>query len=164
MTFVAGFKCTDGIVLCADRLESDGMTKRHRPKIERIAEDSQRGIAWAVAGTGDVADKFTATFKGALRLGEFNQADIEQAAEATLALIHREYPGYLLQVIVGLWSGPIKQSKTEVAKALIYRGRSDVQCLGVESRYAIAGMDVTLAEFAVCLWFSQVGTCGLGVG
>jgi 20S proteasome alpha/beta subunit len=149
MTFVAGFKCTDGIVLCADRLESDGITKRHRPKIEGMEQDSQWGVAWGVSGTGDVVDKFTAIFKGALSpLKEFNQTDIERAAEATLALIHREYPGYLVQVIVGTWTAPvINQSKTEVAKTLLYRGRSDVQCLAAESRYAIAGMDVTLAEF-----------------
>jgi hypothetical protein len=33
MTIGVGFKCTDGIVLCTDSLESDGVTKRMVDKI-----------------------------------------------------------------------------------------------------------------------------------
>ena len=108
--------------------------------------------------TGDIIDKFSATFKGALSpIEEFDQAGIERAAEATLAFINQEYPSYVIRVIVGVWTAPtIKQSKTEVAKALLYRGRSDVQCLAAESRYAIAGMDVTLAEFILRNMFRHI--------
>jgi len=149
MTFVAGFKCSDGIVLCADQLESDGITKRYRPKIEGITVDYDWGVCWGVAGTGDVIDKFSAKFKGSLgHLTEFHQANIELAAEAALAMMNVEYPGHVVQVIVGAWSEPIvKPSKIEVAKILLYRGRSDVRCLAPESQYAICGADVTLAEF-----------------
>jgi len=33
MTFVVGLKCADGIVLCTDSLEEDGITKKRVNKI-----------------------------------------------------------------------------------------------------------------------------------
>ena len=32
MTMAIGFKCEDGVILCADSLEADGFTKAYVPK------------------------------------------------------------------------------------------------------------------------------------
>jgi hypothetical protein len=149
MTFVVGLRCSDGIVLCADQLESNGVTKRHRCKTAAMTMNAEWGVCWASSGYGDVSDKFTDKFKNSLtRLREYKLEDIEQAAEAALTLAHQDSPNYVLQIMVGVWCAPIVSGSTlQVAKTILYRGRSDLQCLAVESDYGICGADVTLAEF-----------------
>src|SRR5438874_10599744 len=94
MTFIAGFNCADGIVLCAEQLETDGVTKRYRCKIEGVIMDEEWAISWAGSGDGHVIDKFTDKLKRALlEVGpEFNQAEIELAVEAALTLINQDHP------------------------------------------------------------------------
>jgi hypothetical protein len=150
MTFVVGLQCKDGIILCADQMESDGVTKRYRSKISAMTMNDDWGVCWATAAFGDLCDKFSDKFKSSLkRLEEFKQEDIEHACEACLALMHQDNPNQLLQVMVGVWCAPIlATSNMRVARTILYRGRSDLQCLAVETDYAICGDgDVTLAEF-----------------
>jgi len=47
MTIAIGFKSTDGIVLCADSLEQDGVTKRNVAKICSYQVGEEWGIAIA---------------------------------------------------------------------------------------------------------------------
>jgi hypothetical protein len=148
MTFVAGFKCSDGVVLCADRLESDGVTKRYRYKLEGIDQNGEWGVSWGCAGDGHVIDKFTEKFKASLMaLRDFNLSDIQLSAEAVLVLVNTDYPGHTIQIAVGVWNrGVLTKSSIRVAKALLYRGNSQQACLAPEPEYTLCGMDVTLAE------------------
>jgi 20S proteasome alpha/beta subunit len=99
MTFVSGFKCRDGVVLCADRLESDGVTKRYRYKLEGIDQNSEWGVSWGSAGDGRVIEKFTEKFKAALMpLRQFDLANIQLSAEAALTLVNADYPAHPMRV------------------------------------------------------------------
>ena len=82
MTFIAGFNCRDGIVLCADQLETDGVTRRYRCKLEGIEMNNAWAVSWAGAGDAHLIDKFTDKLKQALTgLNEFDRAHIELATE-----------------------------------------------------------------------------------
>jgi 20S proteasome alpha/beta subunit len=149
MTFVVGFKCSDGIVLCADRLDTNGVTKRHRCKIEAMSINSEWGVCWASSGFSDVIDKFSDKLKALLnQLSEFKQEDIEHAAESALAYISQNQPDNVIEILLGVWCAPLLgESTSRIAKSILYRGRSDVCSLAVENDYGMCGRDVTLAEF-----------------
>lgn len=59
MTFVLGMKCSDGLVLVSDTLESGGVAKRYRGKLYALNSEPLWGVAWGVAGNAHVADKFS---------------------------------------------------------------------------------------------------------
>jgi hypothetical protein len=149
MTFIAGFNCRDGIVLCADQLETDGVTRRYRCKLEGVEMNNAWAVSWGGSGDAHIIDKFTDKLKQALAsLNEFDRTHIELAAETALTLVHQDYAGQIIQVIAGLWSKPITtRGRWTVAQRRLYRGRSDNQCMARETDYCLAGMDVTLAEF-----------------
>jgi hypothetical protein len=149
MTFIVGFKCTDGIVLCADQLDTNGLRKRHRCKIEAMTMNSEWGVCWASSGFSDVIDKFSDQLKALLKQSsEFKQENIEQAAESALAYMNQNQPNNVIEILLGVWCAPfLDESTTRIAKAILYRGRSDVCSLAVENDYAMCGRDVTLAEF-----------------
>jgi 20S proteasome alpha/beta subunit len=59
MTVAIGFNCTDGIVLCTDSLESDGITKSMVNKIWAYETQDEWGIAVAGAGEADFCESLT---------------------------------------------------------------------------------------------------------
>jgi 20S proteasome alpha/beta subunit len=149
MTFIAGFNCRDGIVLCADQMDTDGTTKRYRHKIEGLVMNDQWSFSWACSGDSDIIDKFSDKLKYQLKhIEDFKREDIELATESVLTLIHQYHERQPIKIVAGLWSkGIITSSHVKVAERVLYRGRSDNQCLARESDYCLGGMDVTLAEF-----------------
>jgi hypothetical protein len=61
MTMIAGFRCQDGIVVCADTQETSGSAKRNFPKLEFTKgptwsenqnEMINHGLALALCGAG----------------------------------------------------------------------------------------------------------------
>ncbi|MFZ3245040.1 MAG: hypothetical protein WA185_08190, partial [Candidatus Acidiferrales bacterium] len=58
MTIGVGIRCADGLVLCADSLESDGVTKRNVNKIREVFRNDEWGIVIASAGDADLAECF----------------------------------------------------------------------------------------------------------
>jgi 20S proteasome alpha/beta subunit len=59
MTIAVGFSHLNGMVLCADSLESDGVTKKRVNKIHTCDIGGEWGYALACAGEGDLADSFS---------------------------------------------------------------------------------------------------------
>jgi hypothetical protein len=53
MTIALGFNCPDGIVLCADSMDTDGYTKTKVDKIWCYETQDEWGIAVASAGESD---------------------------------------------------------------------------------------------------------------
>jgi len=151
MTFIVGFNCRDGIVLCADQSETDGVTKRYRRKVEGVMEIGAWAVSWAGAGDAHVIDNFSDKLKRTLgSLHTYSRADIESAVEGSLTLVHQEHPApeQAIQVVMGLWSkGTVTPKIIRPAERLLYRGRSDNACIAREADYCLGGMDVTLAEF-----------------
>jgi 20S proteasome alpha/beta subunit len=90
MTFIVGVKCSDGIILCTDSLEDDGITKKPVDKI-RMMGTSEWGIAIAGAGGGRMIDKFCDEVKTRLHLGVFDRHRIERTIESVLAHFQSKY-------------------------------------------------------------------------
>lgn len=68
MTIIAGFRCADGVVLCADTQETLGTAKRNVPKLrfeprDPLAETEEHhaslAVAFCGAGDGPLIDKLT---------------------------------------------------------------------------------------------------------
>ena len=76
MTVVAGFRCMNGIVLGADSLEEDGLTKKYVQKLWSYQVSNEWGIAIASAGEGDLADSFTDGIRDILGNSDFDKAKL----------------------------------------------------------------------------------------
>lgn len=152
MTFVVGMKCRDGLVLCADTLESDGVTKTYHTKLSQFlwndgAEDW--GLCWGASGSSYTCDKFKDKMKQAFKKQKYNRAAIEEKIETCLGFIRQSYPAAdEIRVVAGLFG---KLQKPESGESLyelnLYRGASNSECFSPVRQYCCAGMDVTLADF-----------------
>lgn len=151
MTFIIGMKCSDGLVLASDSLESDGVTCRYRNKLECI-QFSEWGACWGVSGNAYVADRFSDALKRVATYEAYDRAKFEAHAEKCLHFIRAKYrESDQIQIALGLFGRPsMKKAKTAwlgLPEFHLYKGVSESACLSPEKEYAIAGMDVTLASF-----------------
>lgn len=108
MTFIVGLNCCDGIVLCTDSLEDDGITKKPVDKIKMMGT-SEWGLAIAGSGGGRIVDKFCDEVKNRLPRGKFDRAAIETTIEQVLAEFDSKYvktQDDLFEVIIAVHSGP----------------------------------------------------------
>lgn len=156
MTFILGMRCSDGIAIFADTLESGGVVKRYRQKVHSENFIAGWGIAWGVAGNALVADKFSQKLREVLNGDVYDRQKIELLIEQCLKWIRKQYSGPEedIDVIVGMFGFPRRAPKslalhTRIPEAHLYRADSLSACLSpVKDHYAI-GMDVTLALFIV---------------
>lgn len=154
MTFILGINCSDGIVLSADSLESDGMTRSYKNKLESWHVSDEWGICWGGSGHSAVVDKFSDKLKFSLGNNSFNRHDIENKMDTCLEGIHQEYPRSPISIIAGLYGRQlIKEEEGEPYlghhESYLYRGFSESACFSPVRDYAAAGMDVTLASFVL---------------
>jgi hypothetical protein len=133
-------------VLCADRMEADGYSVRHRMKLETVSgrNGDEWGVCWGGSGGSNTVDKFTAMFRRAiLSRDSFDKVAIEQDAENCLRTITADY-GARVDIVVGVFgrsapSQPLHQS--------LYRGDTETCCLAPEREWCCAGLDTTLTKF-----------------
>src|SRR5712692_6461059 len=104
MTFIAALKCIDGIVLCTDSLEDDGITKKRVDKISLMG-GTQWGLAIAGAGAGGIVDKFCGEVRARLPRSTFDRYVMENTIEAVLAEFHANYTDRF-DILVGVYSNP----------------------------------------------------------
>lgn len=153
MTFILGMRCSDGLVLCSDSLESDGVTKRYRGKLHTIV-CGDWGICWGASGSAFSCDKFGDKLKELItKRDEYNRAAIENDAEVCLEFIRQSYAQtQSISVVIGLFGQPTKKDQDGkpflgAPEFFLYRGSSEASCLSPVRDYAMVGMDVTLAGF-----------------
>jgi hypothetical protein len=154
LTFIVGLKCSEGLVICADRLESDGVTNRYRQKLECVNVGSEWGVCWAGSGSAYAVDKFSDQLKRSLGNDSYNRAAIEEKAEVCLEFVRQSYSANeQISIVLGPFGSPIEKQGTPPVIGLpefhLYRGSSDSSCLSPEKEYCCAGMDVTLAGFTL---------------
>lgn len=155
MTFIVGMRCSDGLVLAGDSLESDSVTKRYKQKVHAINIGNEWGICWGAAGTAYTCDKFSDRVKAVVGNGSFDRGEMEKNIEACLDEIRQNYQSAdSIQIVVGMFGRPMEQDAQ--GKPMLgnvewhlYRGHSLSACLSPERDYCFAGMDVTLAGFVV---------------
>lgn len=99
MTIIAGFRCEDGIVLCADSQETIGTAKRSVPKLhyepcEPVEGDedhfSNLGVAFCGAGDGPFIDKLVHEAWSACKR-ERNIDDVCSVIEDSIKDTYREF-------------------------------------------------------------------------
>lgn len=83
MTFIAGFKCFNGVVLCADSEESDAFKKKNVNKIFQ-KNLGEWGIAIAGAGPGGVIDSYWNKLHGYFEGHIYDRSWIEETVERSL--------------------------------------------------------------------------------
>ena len=108
MTFVVGLNCCDGIVLCTDSLEDDGITKKPVDKI-RMMGNTQWGVAIAGAGAGPTIDKFCDEVRTRLPADPFNLHKIVNKIEQQLDRFKSKYVktnADNFEVVVGIYNRP----------------------------------------------------------
>lgn len=149
MTFVLGLKCADGLVMCADRLESDGVTKSYRNKLSFQSSGNDWGICCGASGNGYTCDKFADKMEQILKEKPYNRASIETDVETCLEFIRQSYAAeHQITIVAGLY-GRTMQKEIGPWEFHLYRGSSGSGCLSPIRDYACAGMDVTLAGFTL---------------
>ncbi len=90
MTFIIGLKCTDGVILCTDSLEDDGITKKTVNKI-RTMGTHEWPVAMSVSGPSGICDKFADRVSTELRQATLDLNLIEQTVETVLSQFHATY-------------------------------------------------------------------------
>lgn len=153
MTFVAGFKCSGGLVICADQLEDDGIKIRYRNKITRRMIGDRGNIVWACSGTSSTIEKFTDKLSRLLG-SDFDGPTAEVHIEACLKYINEQYDYHSrVEVIIGMCGQemvtPARGEPYPHWQTSLYKAFSTDHCVSPQPDYCFAGMDTTLAEFIV---------------
>lgn len=154
MTFIVGLKCSDGLVIAAEQLESDGVTKRYRQKIHSSTVGGEWGVIYGGSGPAYVVDKFCGKFKELIGEDSYDRAMVELRVEACLQFVRKQYsrPSDQIDVIVGLFGRPLLKDSNDkpflgIPEFHLYKGSSGTACIAEQSDYCMAGMDCTLAGF-----------------
>lgn len=117
MTFIVGLQCIDGVVLCTDSLEDDGITKKTVNKIRPMGT-SQWQVAMSVSGSSGICDKFPDEVSSQLVRGPFDRTLIENTIENVLSDFHSKYQEHF-EVIVAVYDSSQREH-------LLYRGLKGV--------------------------------------
>jgi 20S proteasome alpha/beta subunit len=147
MTLVAAFRCSrGGILLCADREENDGYTRREVDKISRFNFVSCQ-VFIAGAGPSGVVTKASADIYQGLHKAEMDGADLVQShqdvIQESLRQFHKQYApnlkaGYLdLLIIVA----PLAQSRFP----MLYR--TELAMMVPEGFYCACGSGRTICDY-----------------
>ncbi len=136
MTFIIGFHCCDGVVLCTDSLEADGVTKRSIDKT-RVIGTADWSVAISGAGPGGFIDKFTSEVSANLPRGPYNRKEIESTIEASLSRFQKQYQE-AFRILVGVQC-------TGIIDYALYR--SDDNYLSPIKDHAHIGMGHSLWRF-----------------
>jgi len=152
VTIIAGFRCRDGIVVCADTQETSGSAKRNVTKLEfwngPTWSEAQRkminhdlAIAFCGAGDGPFVDKIASRAWDALR----GVADIWEATDAVESMIKETYREF------GQIYQPGSFPQAELIYGITIGGQSRLfQASGPlvnEKSYASNGIGYYLADF-----------------
>ena len=104
MTIALGFLCYNGVVLCADSLESDGFTKHYVNKIQLSMHPRQKwGLAVAGAGDSAVFNTFVDRLRLSIADDEFDQEKLENKIGAVYKYARERYTNTPFRVLVALY-------------------------------------------------------------
>lgn len=156
MTFVIGIKCMNGLVLAADSLEGDGITKNYVNKLE-VYQRRDWGLCWGCSSNNArVINKFSDKFKQSLNgVKKYDRNKIEAVMETCLKGIGKRY-SYQdgVALIAGLYGQKIFKTidppsiKTTGMDWNLYKGDSGSACAALQEFHCCTGTgDNSLANF-----------------
>ncbi len=140
MTITLGFQCFDGIVLCADSLESDGVTKRFVEKLWTYEVQDEWGIAIASAGEADLADSFNDDLKEVLGNSDFDEVILLSKLKLAIKSVRESYPDAEFGFLAAVYGMPSLYKK-------LFRVTDESKHLGPIRRYQALGIGGGLATF-----------------
>lgn len=148
MTIAIGLRCVNGIVLCTDSLESDGMTKRNVEKTWCPYVSKRWGIAIASAGEADLADSFTDGL-GNLMPTAYDENKILQVLRKAITETRNAYPDAQLALLIGLY-----YQTSDRTRARIFRIMDRSVHLGPVRSYQSIGIGAHLSDFLLSQIYS----------
>lgn len=148
MTLIAAFRCRDtGILLCADRQEDDGISKRPFDKLYRIGELPHCQVLIAGSGTTSAITDSRNEIHNALILAVQSGADILQQhrsiIEQSLKKIHARHKQDLKTYPLGLLIVILPRAP----KSTPFFYRSDKENLIPEDNYYAYGSGAPLSDY-----------------
>ena len=147
MTIALGLRCIDGIVLCADSLEEDGVTKRHVDKLWIYEVQNDWGIAIASAGESDLADSFTDGLKDILGNSDFDEVKLLSKLKTALRSVRISYPDSEFGFLAAVFGIPTLYSK-------LFRVLDQSSHLGPVRQYQTLGTGGALGTFLASQLYS----------
>lgn len=159
MTFIVGMHCRDGMVMCADSLEGDGITKQYVHKLQCASMSHEGGTSkewpkpheadWGFclggAGSSIGIDKFRDKWDQLIMpMAKFDLEKIELTTEASLRYMKDNYPDIGFDIMLALSGGSPSRFTTR-----LYRTYEGIPCLRPieHGEFACLGMDTSLARF-----------------
>jgi hypothetical protein len=156
MTFIVGMHCFDGIVMCADSLEGDGITKQYVHKLKCVTmspdgntdwvpHQSDWGFCLGGAGSSIGIDKFKDKWNQLIMpMEKFDLQKIELTAEASLRYMKENYSDIGFDIMLALSGGSPANFATR-----LYRTYEGIPCLRPieHGEFTCLGMDTSLARF-----------------
>jgi 20S proteasome alpha/beta subunit len=139
MTIANGYSCSDGIVLLADSLESNGATKRMVSKIWSYQVAEEWGIAIASAGDADLADSFNENLGEILGNSGYDEVRLLAKLRTAIAQVRNDYPYDDFGMLIGIFSNTVPPTHK------LYRVYG--KHLGPVSSYQAIGSGSQLADF-----------------
>jgi len=147
MTIAIAFNCIDGIVLCVDSYEGDGVNKRFVPKIWTHEFGTDWGLAVACAGEADLADSFTKELPEVLGDGEFDRPSVLSKIRGAIAAIRSSYQNSQLSMLLALCSK--KSPERPVPTCELFRNMDGSLHLGPVYQFEAIGMGGCLSHFLI---------------
>jgi hypothetical protein len=151
MTIALGMRCMDGMVLCTDSLELDGISKRFVNKlwvyeVQHLGQQ-EWGIAIASAGDGDLADSFNDGLKDVLGNCDFDEVKLMALLRAAIREVRISYPEAEFGFIASIYGNPKLYSK-------MFRVMDRSSHFGPVTRYQAIGVGGGLANYLLSQFYS----------
>ncbi len=144
MTIALGMRCMDGLVLCADSLESDGVTKRMVRKLWLYEVQHQGrnewGVAIASAGEADLADSFNDDLKQILGNSDFDEVTLLSKLRTALRTVRLTYQEASFGFLAVVYGNPTLYRK-------LFRVMDGSSHMGPVTAYQAIGMGGSLANY-----------------
>ena len=147
MTIALGLRCFDGLVLCADSLEEDGVTKRHVDKLWTYEVQDNWGVAIASAGEADLADSFTDGLKDIFGNSDFDEVILLSKLRTALRSVRLSYPDSEFGFLAAVFGIPTLYSR-------LFRVLDQSSHLGPVRHYQTLGTGGALGTFLASQLFS----------
>jgi 20S proteasome alpha/beta subunit len=140
MTIALGFNCPDGIVLCTESLDSDGVFKTKVNKIWCYETQGQWGISVASAGESDFIESFIANLAELFTGEQWNQDWIMSTLRQAINAARTTYPDLEWAALFSLFGpSPLDRRLLRVS----HRSKH----IAPVSRYEAVGIGGYLAKF-----------------
>jgi hypothetical protein len=151
MTFIVGFHCFNGLVLCADSEENDGINKKYVDKLYGIKIPETWELCFGGSGSAIAIDKFHSKLFPLLTDNPSDQIKTELTIETSLKFMGKSYPQYVFDILVG-------QCDLKSGNTFLYRTYEAAPVLRPipYGEFTCIGMDTSLAHFFLASIFDAV--------